>query len=103
MFLVLMLVFALVSMVFSSFLIRAATGAPFIPFNYYFLWLIFGYKRVLLYDGQYSFNTTFKTVALFRDGEFVKAYRYPSCYVGDVKLKKDGTATYCGNYKWKFI
>lgn len=64
-----------------------------------------GYKWVQFYDGQYHFNEDFTTAVKFDDaGNIIcTPYRYNSTKVGRIKMCEDGTAEYCGRYKWKII
>lgn len=64
-----------------------------------------GYKWVRFYDGQYAFNEDFKTAVKFdKDGKVVGTpYRYNSTKIGRIKMFEDGTADYCGRYKWKIL
>jgi hypothetical protein len=65
---------------------------------------LLGFKKILLYDGEYRFNESFYTVVKLEDGEAVNAvYRYPASKIGRITLNKDGTADYCGEYKWKIV
>lgn len=75
------------------------------PGSYYWKWLVKGYTRIQLYDGEHGFNEPFVTVAKFdTHGNVVsKVYRYNATKLGDVRLFSDGTATYHGRYKWKKI
>lgn len=62
------------------------------------------YVNVELFDGQHEFNVDFTTIAKVVDGKVdknYKVYRYPATQVGIVKLYDDGTASYCGDYKWR--
>ena len=75
------------------------------PFRYYTKWLLFGYTRIKLYNGQYDFNKPFKTVVkLNKDGNVIsKCYRYNSTNIGEVDIHSNGVAYYCGRYEWKKI
>jgi hypothetical protein len=62
-----------------------------------------GYKRVLLYDGEYDWSEDFHTVIRADlPPEHQRPFRYNCTKVGTVRLRADGTAEYCGRYRWKF-
>lgn len=74
-----------------------------VPFRGYFLQYLFGYTKIKLYDGQYHFNEDFITWVKFYDSiDEYDAYRYTSTKIGSVKIRKNGTAEYCGEYKWRY-
>lgn len=62
-----------------------------------------GYKKLVFYGGQYEFNEPFYAAAKIDEfGNFLTpVYRYPSTKTGNVKIRENGTAHYCGEYKWK--
>ena len=71
------------------------------PGKGFFLLLLPGYKKIYFYQGQHFFNEDFTSVGKFKEGNLVSVvYRYPDAKVGEVELNPDGTAYYCGTYKW---
>lgn len=69
-----------------------------------FLRVFCGYRRILIYGGEYEFNEDFYTVAKFnKNNEIISpVYRFPWCNLGDVTIHSDGTAEYCGSCSWRF-
>lgn len=66
-----------------------------------FILPLFGYSKIILKDGEYSFNENFTTYAKLESDKVVTAFRYPWTGVGRVVLYPDGTANYCGSYRWE--
>jgi hypothetical protein len=77
----------------------------FDPVKQYLLVWFFGYTRIYVFDGEYTFNENFTTCVKFNsDGDVVSnVYRYTTTNIGLVKINLDGTAYYHGRYKWKLI
>lgn len=61
-----------------------------------------GYTKIQLHSGQYGFNEPFTTYAKFdkEDNVIGQPYRYIGTNTGEVELNRDGTAEYCGRYRW---
>lgn len=72
------------------------------PFHIFIMTKLFGYKKILMYDGQYEFSVPFYTCTMNVPG-VPHAYRYPSSKIGSILFRADGTAHYCGSYKWKYV
>lgn len=89
---------------FAILFVAYVVGTAIVSASYFpsFMWPLWGYKKVKLYDGQYDFNEDFTTYVKYVPGaEYQTAYRYNFTKIGTVRLYNDGTAEYCGKYKWK--
>lgn len=78
-------------------------------FNVFVNTKLFNKTKVYVYDGQYIFNEPFYTYIenptehQKRKGVKLLAKRFPATNTGVVQLFEDGTASYCGKYKWEIV
>lgn len=84
-------------------LLGAITGNY--PFKVYVLKWFKGYTLVKMVGTQYDWQDDFITAVKFdENGESVdRVWRYTGNGIGRVTIRKDGTADYCGEYKWTKI